>query len=135
MTAKEFMNQARDIEPQIRAMTAQVQTLQDLTTRITAGYSDMPKGSGNAQKLEATVTNIIDLEADIIAMIDALVNRKQEILAVIRQLPNALQQTIMILRYVQYYTWDEIAEEITCARSQMFRLHDDALKRIEVFCK
>lgn len=79
MTAKEYMEQARYLDMQINSKIEQIRNLNELATKATTVYSDMPHSPNrNTSRMEETVVKIIDLESEIDRDIDALVNLKRE---------------------------------------------------------
>ena len=66
MTAKEYMEQARYLDMQINSKIEQIRNLNELATKATTVYSDMPHSPNrNTSRMEETVVKIIDLESEI----------------------------------------------------------------------
>ena len=66
MTAKEYMEQARYLDMQINSKIEQIRNLNELATKATSVYSDMPHSPNrNTSRMEETVVKIIDLESEI----------------------------------------------------------------------
>jgi len=80
--------------------------------------------------MEDVIAKMVDLEAEINADIDALVDLKREIVTVIKRLDNTEHQTLLELRYLCFMRWEAIAVELAYSSQHMFRLHDAALKEI-----
>jgi len=81
MNAKEYLSQARNLDQRIITKNQMIDSLNDLATRCTATYSDMPKSPnrGNS-RLEECVMKIIDLEEQITEDMEKLVNLKKELM-------------------------------------------------------
>ena len=89
MTAKEYLGQAYRLDQRINSKLEQVLSLRDLTTKATATMSDMPGGgSRNVYKMQDIIGKIIDLENEINADIDQLVDLKREMVAAIKAVEN-----------------------------------------------
>ena len=100
MTAKEYMEQARYLDMQINSKIEQVRNLNELATKVTTVYSDIPHNlNRNTSSMEETVLKIIDLESEINKDIDALVNLKREIMCVVNRIEPAEYRTILEMRY------------------------------------
>lgn len=77
------------------------------------------------------VAKIVDLQAEINADIDALVDLKREILETIKGLENVEYQTILERRYLCFETWEKIAAEMGYDLRWLFRLHGKALDAVQ----
>ena len=62
---KDYLSQAFRIDQRIQSKMEQVASLNDLATRATVTYSDMPgSGTRNIHRMEDAILSIIELEAD-----------------------------------------------------------------------
>ena len=133
MTAKEYLSQAFHIDQRISSKLSQVMRLRETATNCTATLSDMPRpDSPNKQRMEETICKIVDLEREINADIDRLVDLKAEARKAINAVSDPVQQLILELRYLCYKPWLEIAETIGYSEATVYRLHGEALKNIAV---
>ena len=133
MNAKEYLSQAMYIDQQINSKLEQVTRLRENVTNCTATLSDMPRpDSPNKQRMEETICKIVDLEREINADIDRLVDLKAEARKAINAVSDPVQQLILELRYLCYKPWLEIAETIGYSEATVYRLHGEALKNIAV---
>ena len=77
---KEYLSQAFRIDQRIQSKMEQVASLNDLATRATATYSDMPGSeTRNLHRMEDAILSIIELEAEINEDICKLVQTKKDI--------------------------------------------------------
>ena len=128
MTAKEYLGQAYRLDQRINSKLEQVLSLRDLTTKATATMSDMPGGgSRTVYKMQDIIGKIIDLENEINADIDQLVDLKREMVAVIKSVKNPEYQTLLELRYLCFKPWEQIAVEMGYSIHHLYRLHNSAL--------
>ncbi len=132
MTAREYLGQAYRIEQRINSKIEQVASLRDLSLKVTATLSDMPKGSQNVHSKENIITKMIDLENEINADIDALVDLKKEILSVIKSVDRIEFQTLLEMRYLCYKSWEQIAIGMGYSLQHIFRLHNKALRAVKI---
>ena len=133
MTSKEFLQQIRSADRLIDSKLKQLECLRDETTRTSSMISDMPRSdSPNLQRMESTIVKLLDLEAEINADIDQLVDMKRVARDAINALSNADQRLVLELRYLCYKTWPWIADELGYSISNVYRLHDNALKNIRL---
>ena len=133
MTPKEFLQQIRSADRLIDSKLKQLEYLRDETTRTSSMISDMPRSdSPNLQRMESTIVKLLDLEAEINADIDRLVDMKRIARDAINALSNADHRLVLELRYLCYKTWPWIADELGFSISNVYRLHDNALKNIQL---
>lgn len=133
MTAKEYLGQAYRLDQRINSKLEQVLSLRDLTTKATATMSDMPGGgSRNVYKMQDIIGKIIDLENEINADIDQLVDLKREMVAVIKSVKNPEYQTLLELRYLCFKSWEEIAIAMGYGVRHVYKLHTASLETFPV---
>jgi hypothetical protein len=113
LTAKEYLGQAYRIDQRINSKIEQVTSLRNLATKATSTLSDAPpSGTCNVHRMEDVITKMVDMENEINADIDRLINLKQEIVQAIKSVHNPEQQTLLELRYLCFRTWEEISVEM-----------------------
>ena len=133
MNAKEYLSQVMHIDQRINSKLEQVVKLRESATKATATLSDMLRpDSHSMQTMENTICKIVDLEREINADIDALVDLKAEARRVIGQLKNPDQQLVLELRYLCYRSWTDIMDELGVSETSVYRIHGEALKNIIV---
>lgn len=132
ITAREFLGEAYRIDIRIRSKIELLDYLNDLSTKCTATFSDMPRSPnrGNS-RFEDTVVKIIDLEHQIDDEIDRLVDVKRKIIEVISLVPNYEQQTLLELRYLNFKTWEQIAVDMNYGIDNIYKLHRKALNAVD----
>ena len=74
----------------------------------------------------------MDLEREINADIDRLVDLKAEARKAINAVSDPVQQLILELRYLCYKPWLEIMEELGLSETSIYRIHGEALKNFMV---
>lgn len=128
MTAKEYMEQARYLDMQINSKIEQVRSLNELATKATTVYSDMPHSPNrNTSRMEETVVKIIDLESEI----DRDMNLKREIMRVVNSIEPAEYRTILEMRYLQFKKWEQIALLMSTDLRWVYRMHGRALNEVQ----
>ena len=133
MTAKEYLGQAYRLDQRINSKLEQVMSLRELTTKATATMSDMPGGgSRNVYKMQDIIGKIVDLDNEINADIDQLVDLKREMVAVIKAVKNPEFQTLLELRYLCFKTWEQIAVDMQYSTRNIYKLHETAIASIKI---
>ena len=132
MTAKDYLSQAKYLDTRINSKIRQVADLNDLATKATTTLTGMPHHPNHGRSTMADcVAKIVDLQAEINADIDALVDLKRDILETIKGLENQEYQTILERRYLCFETWERIAAEMEYDLRWLFRLHGKALEKVQ----
>lgn len=133
MKAKEYLSQARLLDQRINVRLEQVTSLRNLAAKASSTLSDVaPSGMRNIHRMEDIIMKIIDLENEINADIDDLVDLKREIIAAIHSIRDVEYRTVLELRYLCFKPWEQIAVEMDCGIDNVYKLHQKALKKLEV---
>lgn len=133
MTAKDYLLQARFLDDRINSKTQQIASLNELATKCTTTFSDMPRNPNRGHsRVEDCVIKIIELEDSIKKDIEKLVDLKKEIMGVIKAVPNVEYQTLLEKRYLCFITWEQIAVDMNYSMQHIHRMHSAALKEIVV---
>lgn len=132
MTIKEYLSQARYLDMRIDSKLAQVSSLNDLATKCTAAMTGMPHSSSKStSQMADTISKIVDMENEINADIDRLVNLKEEISRVINGVEQTDLRMILEKRYLCFRSWERIASEMVYDLRWLHRLHGRALESAE----
>ena len=131
--AKKYLSQAFGLNQRIESKIDQIAVLNDLATKATVTYSDMPKSPNrDGSRMEDAIIKIIDLEAEINQDMMKLVELKKDIIRRIKAVDGAELQTILELRYLSYMRWEEIAIELGYGIDNVYYLHRKALDNIQI---
>lgn len=134
MSIKEYLSQAYRLDQRINSKLEQIKSLRDLAAKATSALSDVcVSGSKNKQQMENVIVKMIDLENEIDDDIDKLIDLKREIVSMIKQIKNPEYQTLLELRYLCFRTWEQIAVEMNYGIDNIFKLHQKALRSINIF--
>ena len=128
MTAKEYLEQAFQIDQRINSKIAMVDSLNMLATKATTTISDMPRNPNRATSMMGdAVEKIIDLQLEINSDIDQLVDLKRDMIKAIKTVENTEYQTILEFRYLCFKTWAQIAAEMGYNVRHIYRIHEEAV--------
>lgn len=131
MTAKEYLGQAYRLDQRINSKIEQVENLNMLATKCTTTISDMPKNPNRGgSRMEDAIVKIIDLQEEINSDIDELIDLKAEIVGTIKSVKHTEYQTLLELRYLCFYTWEQIAVTMNYGIDNIFKLHRKALTNV-----
>mgnify|MGYP001072810902 CR=1 FL=1 len=132
MTAKEYLSQAYHIDQRINCKMEQIKALRELATKVNSVLSDMPKARQSGHIMEKNIAAIIDLENEINNDINKLLNLKKEIAATIRSMNDFECQTLLELRYLNFRTWEQVADKMGYSKQHVFRIHSKALNLLKI---
>ena len=133
MTAKEYLDQAYWLDRKINSKLEQLSSLNDMATRSTSVMSDGRAGrTHNAHAMEDVIAKIVDMKAEVNAEIDRLVDLKAEIMLAIKAVEDPELQILLELRYLCFKDWQEIASEMHCCESNVYKVHSRALQAVKV---
>ena len=132
MTAKEYLGQAYRIDQRINSKLEQVASLQALATKATSTLCHDKVQSSSTKSMADTIAKIVDLQAEINADIDQLVDTKREIVSVIKRIQNPEHQTLLELRYLCFKSWEQIAVSLGYSIQHIYRLHDKSISCVEI---
>ena len=133
MTPKEYLNQAYWLDRRINSKLAQLSALQEMATKTTSIMSgDVVSRTRNVHSMEDVMARIIDMQAEINGDIDRLVNLKREIMQAVKAVDNPELQTLLELRYLCFMDWPDIASEMHCSESNVYKVHSRALRAVRV---
>ena len=91
-----------------------------------------PSGTPNPHRLEETIARMMDMEHEVDEAIDGLIELKADIMQAISRVPDARERVVLELRYLAFKDWASIADALGLHIRQVYRLHDEALKHIEI---
>lgn len=132
LSAKEYLSQAYRIDQRIDAKLAQVENLRCRSTKTTATLSDASViYTRDAHSGDGIIVKLIDLENEINADIDRLVDLKRDIYEVLRHINDPELQLLLELRYLCYKNWSEISVALDLDDRYVYKLHGRALAEVE----
>ena len=135
MTSKEYLKQAFRVHDLIRANEKELHELEMLSVSLPGtDYSKdrVKTGSSSDANYTEIIAKIDILERLIKAEIDELLALKIEIRNVICSIKNDEERLILKYRYISFYTWENIADELNLSLRTVHRIHSDALRNVKV---
>ena len=136
MTAVEYLSQAYRLDIRINSKIEQVASLNDLALKATSVVTGMPHSPNKGKSSMAdAIDKIIDLQEEINQDIDRLVDLKAEIVAVIKAVDNKEYQTLLEQRYLCYRTWESIAVNLGYSIHHIYKMHNLALAACDEILK
>ena len=87
---------------------------------------DKVQTSPNQDPLATSVAKVLDIEAETNEIIMKLLKTKQEIIAEIDRISNTELYKVLTMRYIQFKSNKEIANELECSRQKVDSLMSEA---------
>ena len=129
MDAKYYLDAAYRLDTRINSKLEAISYLNDLATKCTTTYSDMPHSPNRgSSRMEETIVKIIDLENSINEDIDKLVELKRIIHKIIASVREPELATLLELRYLSFKSWEQIAVTMDYSIRYIHKLHARALE-------
>ena len=74
----------------------------------------------------------IEMNDEINGEIDRLIALRNEIADVIWEVPDLQERVILYGRYVNFYSWEKIAQDMGYSERHVLRLHGSALEKVQI---
>lgn len=134
MTAKEYLQQAYQIHRSMQSRKQQIARLRELAEQVTsAATATRVSGTPARSKIESAVCRIADLQSLIQRDICRLAEKYEEIQRVIEKVEEGPHRDLLIHRYLNFYTWEEIAEKMNYSYKWVHVLHGKALEKVKEY--
>lgn len=133
MNAKEYLSQALWLDQMIESKLDQLETLRGLSMKVTSSFSDdkVTGGNNNNYRLESAIVKVIELEEEINADFNRLIDLKKTIQHTINKMENINYQILLEMRYINGKNWEDIAQQLNYNNRTVFKVHGKALKQFE----
>ena len=113
MNAKEYLSQAFRLDQKINSKLEQVSKLRNLSMKASGlRLAERISGTKEHSLMESALVKMIDLEYEINADIDRLVDLKREMATLIERVNDPSQRLLLEMRYLCGNTWEDIAQKV-----------------------
>ena len=123
---KEYLLGYQRLNQRINRLLLEQQQWRELATRVSPNLSGMPRGGGGGGT-QGAISKIVDLETEINAEIDKLVEKRKEIEGIIRAVEDSTLRTLLEYRYINGKKWEEIALMMGYDYRYILKIHGKAL--------
>lgn len=124
-----YLNQYRIMHIEIDQITKELQRWQDLATRISPSYSDMPHGGGS-DKVQTAAVEVAELTDKLNRKLHQAIMVQENIKKLLESLDDIKLRQLMSYRYINGMRWEEIAVRMDFNYRWVLRLHRKALNQI-----
>ncbi len=127
MTTKEFLEQAIYLDLEIRTKKEEVAKLEALVDRVNQGIE-----VESSLSLKGLKEVIKEYSEHLVKDITKLVYLKHSIIIKIDEVENSRDRVLLKLRYIDFKTWEQIAEEMGYSERQLQRVHNVIIQNIDI---
>lgn len=133
MTTRQYLNQIRLLDVQINHRIKQADDIRAKAFLLSAvdTTKDKIQTSPSSDAGLRYVDRYVDMEREIDALIDKYIDTKNRIIGEIHALEDERFVRVLYYRYVEYLTYNDIAERMNYSKDYVFRLHREALQEFE----
>lgn len=124
-----YLNQYRIMHIEIDQITKDLQRWQDLATRISPSYSDMPHGGGS-DRVQTAAVEVAELTDKLNQKLHQAIMVQENIKKLLESLDDIKLRQLMFYRYINGMRWEEIAVRMDFNYRWVLRLHRKALNQI-----
>lgn len=120
------------LDAKIKNKMVERQQWREMAMGITANMGgDRVQSSGSKSKMANAIDRCVDMEDEIDALVDELVNAKREVIAVIEQLDNPTEYNVLHMRYIQKMDLQSIADTYRKEYGWVTTVHGRALRGVQ----
>lgn len=126
---KAKLKSAADHQQMLEEDFLERQRLRSQAERITPSYSEVTRKK-SGKKRDGKIITLVEYDDIIRQDMQLLVESLNSVRQIINYAGNPRLHLILQMRYLNYKTWEQIAEELKYSPSQVHRLHSAALQNI-----
>lgn len=132
MDAKTYLSSVRKLDLQIKNKLIEKQQWKEIALGITANMDgERVQSSGTKDKMASAVEKCVDMEQEIDSLIDKLIDTKKEVVQVIESLDNPYYYDLLHRIYIQFMSFEEVADHYGRDYTTITTAHGRALKSVQ----
>ena len=132
MNAKKYLEGIADNTAKIHCKLAEIEQLRSLATSISSLSSGAHvQSSSESDRIGRIVSDIVDKETELDAMVDDYIDEKGKRIKLIEQLDDRLQYKVLHKRYVELKSLTEIADEENYSYVWISQVYSEAMKKVQ----
>ena len=132
MTARDQLQGVRRIQRQINIKLERIEELETIVNKVNTAYSNMPRGSHDPHRREATLAELIDMKNELMDMVDELIDEEKYIRYAIDEMTDETHKDIIEQVYINGKNLSDIADSMGITARQIYRLRDNAIAEMEM---
>ena len=136
MNVKQYLSQLYRLDEFINSNQQELANLRELAISIKGVNTEKDKVQESSTSTDAKYVDIVakcdELERLIENELDRFFSLKMEIRAVINAVKNTDERLLLKLRYINFYSWEEISREMNMSLRNLHYIHSSALNNLHV---
>lgn len=132
MTAKEWLGRGWKLDREIKELEEMYERELAKAMRTTSGASNAKVQESIANRAEDRNIAVSDYALSLKKKKGELDGIKLEIFTAVHKLSNSTYRRVLVKRYLNFQTWERIAQDMGYSVRHVIRLHDEALKRTKM---
>lgn len=130
--AQKYLEQVEKIDTIIRNKLIEKQQWMDIALGITANTGgERVQSSGSQSRMADALNKCVDIEAEIDSYVDRLIDTKREVTQTIEQLDSPTEYNVLHMRYIQFKSLWQIAEDYDRDYGWVTTNHGRALAHVQ----
>lgn len=131
MKARKYLMMANKLDAMIKNKMIEKQQWHDIALGVTVSMDgERVKSTGSKSRMADAIEKMTDVEREIDALIDQLIENKRDIILTIEQLPTA-EYNVMHMIYIRGMDFFESASEMKKSYSWVKGKHKSGLKHVQ----
>lgn len=128
-----YLESIRDLEESIQELHDQIRDEEARKTRVKAiDYSKEQIKGGNKSSWEAMIDRVDRYTQKLLNAIIELTDMKEEVLDLIMNVENTKYKRLLILRYIRWYSWNDIEIKMDISQNTRLKYHTEALSELYI---
>ncbi len=129
---KDFLSRYENNEREIKRLEEDMACWKSRAERVTASYSLAPGYSGDGDRIQTAVENIVEVQAMLYDRLIDAAELRRGIQSAIDTVEDERLRTLLEYRYIDGHKWESIAEALNVDFRHTLRLHCRALDQIKI---
>lgn len=125
----DWLDQVKKLDELINAKLAERTQLMDMATKITQEMTGMPHGGGVSDKVGNVAAKLADLAKETDDLVDRYVDHRNLVIEILEKLP-PMEYGALHRHFIQYMTWEQVAEDMGKSYMQVWRYKRSGLKML-----
>lgn len=130
---KSYLNQAYYLDMRINTLQDELNMLENKLFRCTPSYSNTGHNSSPQPTFEYTIDKVMQYRDRLNNEIDNLIDTKKSIKKAIDKLDNDKEKLLLYKRYINFQTFESIAEDLDITPRQVYKIHKKTLEKLKEF--
>lgn len=129
---KNYLSQAYYIDRRIDVLQNELSMLESKLEKCSPSYTTTRCGSPQPS-FEYTLDRVIKYRETLNCEIDNLVDHKRDIKQAIEKLDNDKEKLILYKRYINFQTFESIADDLDITPRQVYKIYKKSLENLQEF--